>query len=389
MSNNYRRRRSRSNPLMGIIVFLAAAGIFVLLSTTVFFNIETVEVTGASNYSVDEIIAASKINAGDNLVKLNTAKCSENIVKELVYIENAVITRSFPATIVINVEACVPAANFITERGTLLVSRGGKILDTIPEPKAGLLNVYGATPRVDLGAGDMFTSTDEQKDAAIELFMTLLLEAAEKEGYKSPMELLEKQAVSGPVTTQSDISSETTTAENESEIASEDDPEAVDALSEAVTEVPDENNEGQEDVQTETEASDAESEAAVTISAAKDMEEIMEHPLNITSIDVSERSDLSFIYDDRITVKLGAVMDLEYKINFALEIIRKQIGEKTEGVLTILSDAKSASFLDKESLENNARVYSDNLAAMTSAESVSEEETKKEETESKPTQIME
>ena len=374
---------------MGIIVFLAAAGIFVLLSTTVFFNIETVEVTGASNYSVDEIIAASKINAGDNLVKLNTAKCSENIVKELVYIENAVITRSFPATIVINVEACVPAANFITERGTLLVSRGGKILDTIPEPKAGLLNVYGATPRVDLGAGDMFTSTDEQKDAAIELFMTLLLEAAEKEGYKSPMELLEKQAVSGSVTTQSEISSETTTAENESEIASEDDPEAVDALSEAVTEVPDENNEEQEDVQTETEAADAESAAAVTISAAKDMEEIMEHPLNITSIDVSERSDLSFIYDDRITVKLGAVMDLEYKINFALEIIRKQIGEKTEGVLTILSDAKSASFLDKESLENNARVYSDNLAAMTSAESVSEEETETEETESKPTQIME
>ena len=374
---------------MGIIVFLAAAGIFVLLSTTVFFNIETVEVTGASNYSVQEIIAASKISAGDNLVKLNTAKCSDNIVKELVYIENAVVTRSFPATIVINVEACVPAANFITERGTLLVSRGGKILDTIPEPKAGLLNVYGATPRVDLGAGDMFTSTDEQKDAAIELFMTLLLEAAEKEGYKSPMELLEKQAVSGSVTTQSDISSETTTAESESEIASEDDPEAVDALSEAVTEVPEENTEGQEAVQTEPEASAAETEAAVTISAAKDMEEIMEHPLNITSIDVSERSDLSFIYDDRITVKLGAVIDLEYKINFALEIIRKQIGEKTEGVLTILSDAKSASFLDKESLENNARVYSDNLAAMTSAESVSEEDAETEETESKPTQIME
>lgn len=278
MSSSYRRRkRHGSNSLTGIIVFVLAAGIFLLLSTTIFFNVENIRVTGASNYSADEIVAASGINPGDNLVRTNTEKCAGRIESQLVYIENAKISRAFPNTMIIEVEASVPAANFICDDGAYIISKGCKVLEFSPKPKAGLLNFTGTEPAVGLLPGDIFASADEHKDSIINKLMGFF--------------------------------GENTT------------------LSESVT-----------------------------------------------MIDVSDRSDLSYTYDGRITVRLGAVTDIEYKINFSKEVITTKIGEKTEGVLTIMSDSKGASFLDKESLEHNAQVFSENMAELNAAETDTDED---------------
>ncbi len=260
-SLSYTRKKKKNNAT-GIVVFIIAAAIFMLLSTTVFFNVEHITVSGASNYTADEIIEASGIKAGDNLIRTSTDKCSEQIESSLVYIENAKVTRSFPGTMVITVEASVPAANYICDDYILLISSGGKVLDKIQEEKVGLLDFTGTDPMPDLIPGDMFKSSDEHKDNAIEKLMEYF----------------------------------------------------------------DENG------------SD-----------------------NITLVDVTDRSEICYTYDDRIVVKMGSVTDLEYKMNFSEEIIKTKIGEKTEGVLTILSDSAGASFLDKESLENNARVYGENM----------------------------
>ncbi|MCI7768201.1 MAG: FtsQ-type POTRA domain-containing protein [Oscillospiraceae bacterium] len=271
---SYTRRKKKNNSAMGFVVFIFAAAIFLLLSTTVFFNVEHISVEGASNYTADEIIEASGIKAGDNLVRTSTEKCGEQIESRLVYIENAKVTRSFPNTMVINVEASVPAANFITDSYTLLVSSKGKVLDKIQEQKAGLLNFVGTDPSPELIPGAMFQSEDEHKDAAVKKLMEYF-------------------------------------SENDSE--------------------------------------------------------------HITLVDVTDRSELSYTYDNRITVRLGSINDIDYKINFSEEIIRTKIGEKTEGILTILSDSTGASFLDKESLENNARIFNENMAERAAAESGTEE----------------
>lgn len=269
-TGDYRRRRRKQNhSLTGIVVFLIAAGFFLLLSTTVFFNVETITVTGASNYTAQEIIDASGIRAGDNLVRTSTEKCAERIESRLVYIENAEITRSFPDTMVINVEACVPAANFLCDGYTLLISSKGKVLDQITEPKAGLLNFTGTDPMPGIVPGEKFASDDEHKTAAIEKLMEFFL----SEDYSA---LKEK----------------------------------------------------------------------------------------VTVIDVSDRADLSYTYDNRIVVDLGSVNDIDYKINYSSEIISNHIGERTEGVLRIMSNSQGASFLDKESLEHNAQVFSDNMAKL-------------------------
>ena len=111
---------------------------------------------------------------------------------------------------------------------------------------------------------------------------------------------------------------------------------------------------------------------------------------NITSVDVTDRSEISYTYDGRITVKIGSINDLEYKMKFSEEIIRTKIGEKTEGVLTILSDSSGASFLDKESLENNARIYGENMELRNAAETAGDESSTETSAEtSAPVQSME
>lgn len=271
---SYTRKRKKNNSATGILVFLFAAAVFLLLSTTVFFNIEHITVSGASNYTAEEIIEASGIKAGDNLVRTSTDKCGSQIESRLVYIENAKVTRSFPSTLVITVEASVPAANFICDDYTLLISGGGKVLDKLREEKAGLLDFMGTDPMPDLIPGAMFRSSDEHKDNAVKKLMEYF-------------------------------------AENGSE--------------------------------------------------------------NITLVDVTDRSEISYTYDGRIAVKIGSVNDLEYKMKFSEEIIRTKIGEKTEGVLTILSDSSGASFLDKESLENNARIYGENMELRNAPETETDE----------------
>lgn len=271
---SYTRKKKKNNSATGILVFLFAAAVFLLLSTTVFFNVEHITVSGASNYTADEIIEASGITAGDNLVRTSTDKCASQIESRLVYIENAKVTRSFPSTLVITVEASVPAANFVCDDSILLISGGGKVLDRIQEEKAGLLDFMGTDPMPDLIPGAMFKSSDEHKDNAVKKLMEYF-------------------------------------AENGSE--------------------------------------------------------------NITSVDVTDRSEISYTYDGRITVKLGSINDLEYKMKFSEEIIRTKIGEKTEGVLTILSDSSGASFLDKESLENNARIYGENMELRNAEETTTDE----------------
>lgn len=276
---------------MGIIVFIIAVGIFILLATTVFCNVENITVSGASNYTAEEIIEASGIKAGDNLIRTSTDKCAEQIENRLVYIETAKVTRSYPNTIVINVEASVPAANFICDDYTLLISGGGKVLDKLQEQKAGLLNFVGTDPMPELIPGAQFQSSDEHKDSAVKELMEYF-------------------------------------SENDSE--------------------------------------------------------------HVTLVDVTDRSEISYTYDERITVRLGSINDIEYKMNFSEEIIRTKIGEKTEGILTILSDSTGASFLDKESLENNARIYGENMAERTAAENGTDETSSETVTEtSAPVQSME
>lgn len=71
---------------------------------------------------------------------------------------------------------------------------------------------------------------------------------------------------------------------------------------------------------------------------------------NITAVDVSDRINISFVYRDRVTVKLGSETDLKEKLKFVGKILSdpEKINEDDIGIIHA-SNAKKISFLRKGS----------------------------------------
>lgn len=257
------RQKKMQMRLYIIVIILVVAVIFVILAFNVFFNIQNFQVEGSSNYTADEIFQASGIHVGDNMLRENIEKCSENITSSLIYIESAEVKKIYPSTIKITVEASVPFANVQTSQGYYLISRGGKILETLSNPKSGLMTITGSETDITTQPGEKFASIDEDKNKDI----YALLESF-----------------------------------------------------------------GTHDLD------------------------------NVTYIDITDRANVSFEYDSRITVEIGVVSDLDYKLNFISQILHEQLGTGVFGTLRLLPD-NSAQFIDEAGIAENDRVFEQNYEA--------------------------
>lgn len=255
------REKTRRMRLYVIIIIAVVGFVFTVLVFNVFFNIQTVEVAGSTNYTADEIFEASGITVGDNMLRENTDRCSENITSKLVYVESAQVKKIYPNTIKITVEASVPFANVRTANGCMLISQGGKVLEKLINPRSGVMEIEGAEADLTLEIGDRLVSVDEDKTKDI----YTLLEAFYNSGYETG---------------------------------------------------------------------------------------------SVTNIDISDRSDVSFVYDGRILVKLGVITDIDYKLDFVSEIVTNQIGSGIRGTLKLLPD--SAQFLDEAGIDENERIFEAN-----------------------------
>ncbi len=156
------RRRNRHTRLYFFLVLILVLGIGVLLSVTLLFNISKINIKGDVQYSNENIIQASGIEKGDNLVRLDAAEAEKKILASMIYIESADISKKYPDTLEIAVEKCVPSANAEIDDGMLLLSPKGKILENSGEPQKELLTVKGLD-LVSFNLGQYIKSTDEQK----------------------------------------------------------------------------------------------------------------------------------------------------------------------------------------------------------------------------------
>lgn len=123
------RRRKRMMSVYVFIVIVIVLTIGITMCFTFLFNVDRIVVSGESeDYTSLQIVEASEINAGDNMLRLDTKKAQKNILDKLIYVETAEVNRDFPSTLKINVTRCIPGYNVRYDGGVLLVSRKGKIL---------------------------------------------------------------------------------------------------------------------------------------------------------------------------------------------------------------------------------------------------------------------
>lgn len=154
---NQRRKKIRTKRMiirgaLGSILLV----IGVLLAILLFFNIGKISVSGDMVYSAEEIIAASEVENGDNLVFLSEKKINELVTKKLPYVGEIKIKRKLPAHLeiqVIKTEACyaveqdgrymilnsagkVLEVNLEEKRENLILLRAGKITSAVVGEKA-------------------------------------------------------------------------------------------------------------------------------------------------------------------------------------------------------------------------------------------------------------
>ncbi len=98
------RRQKKRKVRLYVFLTLFCLVSFLVLSLTVFFNINTFEVSGNTTYSADEIIAATGLEQKDNLFRLNKFKIADKMVVDLPYISAVNIYRKLPTTLCIEVQ---------------------------------------------------------------------------------------------------------------------------------------------------------------------------------------------------------------------------------------------------------------------------------------------
>ena len=173
-SKRLRRRRRRFN-IYAFVVMLLVVTAGITISYTFLFNIGEIRVSGESDmYTAEEIVSASGVHEGENLLRLDPKKSEQAILDKLLYVETAKVKRKFPSSLEIKVTKCIPAYNVNYEGGTLLVSKKGKILADNGFVTDGLPVVYGYEPSV-TKAGKALESGNSHKNDAFGEFMDSLL----------------------------------------------------------------------------------------------------------------------------------------------------------------------------------------------------------------------
>lgn len=127
---NARKRRNKRKKLIiravfGTVLLLAATVLVLVL----FFNINTITVSGDDVYSEADIIASSGVKTGDNLIFVSEKKINKKITENLPYAGEVKIKRHLPATLEITVTKTVAEYAVMTDGSYALLNGGGKVLE--------------------------------------------------------------------------------------------------------------------------------------------------------------------------------------------------------------------------------------------------------------------
>ena len=117
-----RRRRGRFGFFYKLLsVLLVAAAL--TTACVVFFRVNNITVIGNSRYTVQEVIEASGIQQGDNLITLSPSRVAARIRLRLPYVSSVSIRRALPDTVVLEIEDACRRSGHLGWKG-MVVYRG-------------------------------------------------------------------------------------------------------------------------------------------------------------------------------------------------------------------------------------------------------------------------
>lgn len=128
-SNQIKKRRIMVSAITCGVVLL----IGVILSLTVLFKTEKIEVEGNSFYSEDQILSYANVALQSNIFVGKMTATPDKIAEKLPYVESAKVDFVVPDTIKITITDAVPSYVIINDGKFLLISSKGRILDVMAD----------------------------------------------------------------------------------------------------------------------------------------------------------------------------------------------------------------------------------------------------------------
>ncbi len=137
-------KTKRGKGLWMVMLCLVLAGALLVSAYTFLFPVKTVTVEGNSRYTAEEIIAASGIETGDNLLGLNIEKIENNIRLACPYIHGVTLGRKLPTRVVLTVTEGAPVLAFYQQGEYYLVNGNYELMELNTQPMGGTV-VHGLT----------------------------------------------------------------------------------------------------------------------------------------------------------------------------------------------------------------------------------------------------
>lgn len=145
----HRRRFSLTDYRIGRVLvhgtaFCGLSALCLFLSSTVLFSIKNISVQGDEIYEPQVVLGQSGAKVGDNLLFLNAAKVSERLEGALPEVDEVVVTKKFPARLIIDVKRAEKAFYVELPDGTFVsISGKGKVLEVAEEHDEELILLQG------------------------------------------------------------------------------------------------------------------------------------------------------------------------------------------------------------------------------------------------------
>ncbi len=128
-TNQRRRKNRRKRIIIRSVLGVAFLCIGVILALMLFFNINEITVTGDAVYSAEDVISASDVSVGDNLIFLSKSKLNDKISKELPYVGSVKIKRHLPSNLEIIITKTDAYMAVASNGYFTLLDKKGKVLE--------------------------------------------------------------------------------------------------------------------------------------------------------------------------------------------------------------------------------------------------------------------
>jgi len=302
----HRDERKRQNQkrmrifYVAIIVVVLVIGL--VLSFTVFFHVNKMEVRGYSIYTEGEVLGVSGVNEGDNLFLINRNKVKEHITQKLPYIGEVSVKISLPNKLIITVHETSIRCAVESPDGYVLLNEDAKVLGTaasIDDIYANAVLEGGKAVEIEAEAE---TETEEVTEVVAEVTEESseeVTEPAKEEKSKTVYVLANKEfIVLKGASIKSAIVGKTVEFKTEKEVTT----------------------------------------------FCEIMNLFIENEITgITELNVSDVYNIVMRYEDRIDVKVGSVTNLKDKMAFAAQVIKDQDAATPNqaGVIDLTIDKKA------------------------------------------------